>query len=75
MTNPQRFESIQEFLAAEKFEKNGDYFVKGDVKFPVTEIIGHTVSTFVEKMRVRGWLGARTREELAGSLFNPGSRV
>jgi hypothetical protein len=55
--NPNRFTSVQEYLAALNFSLNGDYFVCGDIKFPQIEISGgYTPTTFAARMEVRGWM-------------------
>lgn len=50
-----KFQNCQDYLKALEFEVNGDFFVKGDVRFPVGEIIGYNPVTFEEKARRRGW--------------------
>lgn len=53
---PNKFESIQQFLDASGFVINQDFFVCGMIRFPATEICGHTVATFLAKMKERGWM-------------------
>ena len=49
-------ESIQETLLNFGFIINGENYVCNDVVIPATEAIGHSVDSFLEKMRRRGWL-------------------
>lgn len=49
-------ESIQEVLFNLDFIINGESFVCGDVVIHVSELQGHSVDSFLEKMRRRGWL-------------------
>ena len=58
MSGRHAFDNIQDMLIAEGFAINGDFFVKGAVAFPAVEIVGHTVGTFAEKARLRGWIGS-----------------
>lgn len=54
--NPNRYDSISDYLFALSFTVNKDYFVCGAIQFPIAEIIGHTVATFAAKMRAHGWV-------------------
>jgi hypothetical protein len=54
--NPNKFTSIQEYLDALGFTTIGNMFVCGEIRFPQAAICGHTVSTFVEKMKEHGWM-------------------
>lgn len=53
---PNRFESIAEYLEACGFTVNMEFFVCGEIRFPTTEICGHTVTTFAAKMQEHGWM-------------------
>ena len=58
--DPGRYESISDYLTKGlkfNFSDANGRFEKNDVKIPVEEIAGHTVQTFAEKMRRRGWDG------------------
>lgn len=57
---PQQYDSIQQYLEALKFTINKDYYVCGEIVFPCVEICGHTVATFADKMRRKGWVPAET---------------
>ena len=48
-------QSIQGWLLSEGFKIEGDHFVKGDVKIPFTEIIGHSLHSFQTKAFRQGW--------------------
>lgn len=54
--SPHTFSSVQEYLKALEFEVKDNTFVRGDISFPVNEIIGYTVNSFHEKAKRRGWL-------------------
>ena len=53
---PNRFESIADYLDACGFTVNMEFFVCGEIRFLTTEICGHTVSTFADKMVAHGWV-------------------
>jgi hypothetical protein len=53
---PNKFASIQDYLDAVGFITSADFFVCGEIRFPLTAVCGHTVTTFVEKMRVHEWM-------------------
>jgi hypothetical protein len=68
-----RKDSIQETLVDHYgFTIKGDTFVKdgymGEISIPFNEVIGHTVGSFLEKAKRRGWL----QEESAAPLSLPG---
>ena len=48
-------QSIQEWLLKEGFTVEGDHFVKGTVKIPFAEIIGHSLESFKRKAFRQGW--------------------
>jgi hypothetical protein len=53
--NPRKYDSVQQYLAALEFKIIGEFFVKGNITFPISEIMNHTPATFAEKARRRGW--------------------
>lgn len=66
---PNRFNSVQEFLAALGFQANGECFVRGNITFPVTEVIGYTPASFHNKMKARGWLTESADASAALSIW------
>ena len=68
--NPNNYASVQEMLAAFSFKVDGEFFVKGEIRFSVTEICGYTPMSFFEKAKRRGWIQA----EASASLSSWGSK-
>ena len=61
--SPTHYASIQDLLTALNFISDGEVFVKGEVRFPVGAIIGHTPVSFYEHMKKSKWLEEDKEEE------------
>ena len=53
--SPGKFESIQDYLLALHFQIKGDVFINGVIVIHADDLKGHTVFSFMEKMKKKGW--------------------
>lgn len=60
-----RFTCITDLLVAEGFsiDTSKQIFRKGNVEIPFPEISRHTVASFIEKARARGWIESPESEQ------------